>query len=56
MAFDRLFNSRKDYTDMQFDFVIKEMRIDKGAFSPDMFELVEKCRYEIINFYKGLDV
>ena len=56
IRFDRLFNDRPDFNDMQFDFVMNELRYDKGAFSPEMYSLVEKCRYEIISYYKSLEV
>lgn len=56
IRFDRIFNNRSSYNDTQFDFVINELSVDKGAFSPEMYELVEKCRYEIINYYKALEV
>ena len=56
IRFDRMFNKRPEYNDMQFDFVISELSFDKGAFSPEMYDLVEKCRYEIINYYKSLDI
>ena len=54
VRFDRLFSKRPDYNDIQFDFVMKEMKFDKGAFSPEVYELALKCRYEIINYYKSL--
>ncbi|MGN1338992.1 MAG: response regulator [Oscillospiraceae bacterium] len=56
ISFDRLFNNRSSFNDMQFDFVINQLSMDKGAFSPEMFELVQKCRFEIINYYKSLEV
>lgn len=54
--FDKIFNKRSDYNDTQFDFVINELSFDKGAFSPELYELAEKCRYEIINYYEGQEV
>ncbi|MGN0655211.1 MAG: response regulator [Ruminiclostridium sp.] len=54
IRFDRLFSSRSDYNDIQFDFVLKEMKFDNGAFSPEVYELALKCRHEIINYYKSL--
>ena len=56
IAFDRIFNKRPDYNDMQFDFVMRELLRDRGAFSPDVVEIAKKCRYEIINYYKSLSV
>ena len=56
IAFDRIFNKRPDYNDMQFDFVMRELLRDRGAFSPDVVEIAKKCRYEIINYYKSLAV
>ena len=41
---------------MQFDFVLRELLRDRGAFSADVVEIAEKCRYEIINYYKSLSV
>ena len=56
VQFDRLFNPRPEYNDMQFDFVLNEMKRDRGAFSPELYDLAEKCRYEIFNYYRGLEV
>lgn len=56
IAFDRIFNKRPDYNDMQFDFVLRELLRDRGAFSPDVVNIAKKCRYEIINYYKSLVV
>lgn len=56
IAFDRIFNKRSDYNDMQFDFVLREQLRDRGAFSADVVEIAKKCRYEIINYYKSLSV
>ncbi|MGN1089197.1 MAG: two-component system response regulator, partial [Huintestinicola sp.] len=34
IRFDKLFVSRRDVNEVQFDFVINEMKFDRGAFSP----------------------
>lgn len=54
-AFDRIFSKRKEYNDIQFDFVINQLMFDKGAFSGDIYELAQRCRIQIINYYKSLN-
>lgn len=44
-----------DISDAQFDFVINELKIDRGAFSPEFIELLSKCRGEILSYYKMLE-
>lgn len=53
--FDSLFSKRKEITEMQFDFVINEMKFDKGAFSPELMEVLSKCRWEILGYYKNIE-
>ncbi len=52
---DKLFIRRKEINDVQFDFVINEMKIDKGAFSAELIDLLSKCRAEILSYYKMLE-
>lgn len=56
VRFDKLFIKRKEFNDIQFDLVINEMRIDRGAFSNDLLDLLSKCRGEIISYYKKPEV
>ncbi|MGN0639229.1 MAG: response regulator [Huintestinicola sp.] len=55
IRFDSLFIKRREITDTQFDFVINELKIDRGAFSPEFTELLSKCRGEILSYYKMLE-
>lgn len=55
IRFDKLFIRRKEINDVQFDFVINEMKIDKGAFSAEFIDLLSKCRAEILSYYKKLE-
>lgn len=52
--FDKLIVSRRDINEVQFDFVINEMKFDRGAFSPELIDLLAKCRSEILSYYKLL--
>lgn len=48
IRFDKLFVKRKEYNDVQFDFVMNELRFDRGAFSAEHRELLAKCRGSVI--------
>lgn len=54
IRFDKLFVSRRDVNEVQFDFVINEMKFDRGAFSPESIDLLAKCKSEILSYYKLL--
>lgn len=54
IRFDKLIVSRRDINEVQFDFVINEMKFDRGAFSPELIDLLAKCRSEILSYYKLL--
>lgn len=54
IRFDKLIVSRRDINEVQFDFVINEMKFDRGAFSPELIDLLAKYRSEILSYYKLL--
>lgn len=56
IRFDKLFSKRKEINDVQFDFVINEMKIDKGAFFSEHLEMLAKCKGEVINYYRTMDI
>ena len=55
VRFDRLFTKSKEVSDGHFDFVINELKIDKGAFSSEFIEILSKCKREILAYYKVLE-
>jgi putative two-component system response regulator len=50
--FDRLFEKRPELNDVQFEFVLHEMAVDAGEFSPEMLQLLIKCEEKLITYYK----
>lgn len=54
VEFDRLFFKREEYNDIQFDFIMRELNIDVGRFDPDYIDLMNRCRNQIIMYYKLL--
>lgn len=52
IKFDRMFVKRKEINEVQFDFVIHELKFDKGAFSSELIDILSKCRGEILSYYK----
>lgn len=50
IRFDRLFSKRKEINDVQFDFVINEIKIDRGAFSSEIIDILSKCRGEVLSY------
>lgn len=53
--FDSIFASRREVNEMQFYLVINELKIDKGAFSGELLDILSKCRVEILSLYKFLE-
>jgi putative two-component system response regulator len=51
-GFDRLFVKRPELNDVQFEFVLHEMTVDTGEFSPEMFFLLRNCENKLITYYK----
>lgn len=49
--FDSLFFRYKEHNDLQFDFVMKELKWDSGSVRTDIFELLNSCKNAVINFY-----
>ncbi|MGM9570787.1 MAG: response regulator [bacterium] len=56
IRFDSLFSKRSEFNDWQFDFVVNELKIDKGAFYPKYLELLEQCKTEVIKYYRNLEI
>lgn len=54
IEFDRLFFPRDEYNDRQFDFIIRELEIDKGRFNHEYIDLMLRCRNQIMMYYKLL--
>lgn len=52
IEFDRLFFKRKEYNEMQFEFVMKELDVDRGRFDSDYVRIFNACHMEIINYYR----
>lgn len=52
IRFDKFFIRRKKYNDIQFDFIINELKIDGGAFAPELINLLSACKGQIIDYYK----
>lgn len=50
--FDRLFSKREEINEWQFDFIIKELKVDKGRFDPKFIEILEDCRMSAVLYYK----
>jgi putative two-component system response regulator len=50
--FDRLFVKRPELDETQFDFVLHEMTVDTGEFSPEMFFLLRNCQPSLLTYYK----
>lgn len=50
--FDRIFSKRPSFSETQFDFVLNEMAVDAGEFSPDLLDLLRNCRSSILSYYK----
>lgn len=53
--FDTVFIRREDFNRLQFEFVLNELNIDRGAVAPEYVELLGKCRGSILYFYKNLE-
>lgn len=54
IEFDRLFFVRPDYNDIQFDFIMRELNVEIGRFDPNYIALLNRCRNQIIMYYKLL--
>lgn len=54
IEFDRMFFKREDYNDMQFDFIMRELNIDSGRYDPDYITLMNRCRNQIMMYYRLL--
>ena len=54
IEFDRIFEHRSEHNDMQFDFVMRELGVDAGRFDPDNIALLDRCRNQVIMYYKLL--
>ena len=54
IEFDRLFFVRPDYNDIQFDFIMREINVEKGRFNPEYVNLLNRCRNQIIMYYRLL--
>lgn len=49
--FDELFFKYSEHQELQFKSVLNELRQDKGAYSPRVLSLLEKCQPAIILYY-----
>lgn len=54
--FDELFVENKDVSRVQFDLAMNELNVDRGMFAPEYMSLLEKCKGDILRYYKKLDV
>ena len=54
IEFDRLFFVRPDYNDIQFDFIMREINVEKGRYNPEYVNLLNRCRNQIIMYYRLL--
>ncbi len=52
IEFDKLFFKREEYNDIQFEFIMKELDIDRGRFDPDYIKLLKNCYHQIVAYYK----
>lgn len=52
IKFDSIFSKRPDFSDSQFDFVLKEMSIDSGEFSLEMISLLKCCKSSVLSYYR----
>ncbi len=50
--FDKKFIKRKEYDIVQFDFIFKEITHINGIYNPEAIKLFEKCKNNIILYYK----
>lgn len=50
--FGKPFNQLTEISDIQFDFTMRELEIDAGRFAPDYFDLMNRCRNQIMMFYR----
>ncbi len=51
--FDRLYFKYREHNEMQFDFVISELAQDKGAVSPEVFQLLTASKFNIVMYYNA---
>lgn len=49
--FDNLFFYYSNHNAVQFDYVISQLRNDKGAFSEEALSLLEQCKNDILEYY-----
>lgn len=54
IEFDRMFFKREEYNDRQFDFIMREIEFESGRYDPDNIDLINKCRNQIMMYYKLL--
>lgn len=52
IEFDRLFFKRSEYNDLQFEFVMKELDVDRGRFDREYVNILKSCHMEIENYYR----
>ena len=50
--FDRLFSKREEINDWQFDFILKELKVEKGRFDPKLIDILENCKMSVVLYYK----
>lgn len=55
ISFDKLFIKRKEINEIQFDFVINELKFDRGAFSAECIDILAKCKGELLSYYKSIE-
>jgi putative two-component system response regulator len=54
VRFDEMFVKRSVMNDAQFDFVMREMSVDKGEFTQEIFFLMKNCQTKLVNYYRHL--
>ena len=52
--FDTMYMRYSEQNEMQFEFVLKELRQDKGAVGEEVYKLMERCKSAIALYYQML--
>ena len=52
IEFDRLFSKREQMNEWQFDFILKELVVEKGKYDPIFINILMICKMSIVSYYK----
>lgn len=50
--FDKRYSTRPVHNSRSFDMVVSELRLDSGAFNPELVELLESAQASVISYYR----